>query len=472
MSLWIDWFHCVVQLRPACTRLRTFLWMALVLAGFSIRPERAGVTSFVRALWLREDNYHRLLHFFHTPALVINTLIRVWVALALRIFTPVVENGRFVCVADGLKVAKEGRKMPAVKKLFQESGNNSKPEFVWGHHFQVLGLLVRGPLKHLVSVPLASQIHEGLRNAPAPSSRRKTLLDKLVALFLGVAEPLPRKVYLLADAYYASRKIILPLLDQGHHLVTRARSNVVAFHPAPKPRKKKRGRPRIYGTKVQIRKLWSQATHFKTAPSPVYGERGVEIRYRVLDLLWRPVGKLMRFVVVEHPTRGRMTLLCSDLELDPLRIIELYGYRFKIEVSFKQALHTLGSYAYHFWMRNMTPIPRKRSGDQYLHRRSQEYRRLVYRKMDAYHRFVQLACIAQGLQQYLALHFRSKVWEQFRSWMRTMNPRQPPSEAVVAQALRNTLPEFLLCAPVTNILRKFLADRIDPGRCPDLGLAA
>jgi len=29
--------------------------------------------------------------------------------------------------------------------------------------------------------------------------------------------------YLIADAYYASRKVALPLLDQGHHLVTRLR---------------------------------------------------------------------------------------------------------------------------------------------------------------------------------------------------------------------------------------------------------
>ena len=40
----------------------------------------------------------------------------------------------------------------------------------------------------------------------------------------------------------------------------------------------------------------------------------------------------------------------------------LYSHRFKIEVGFKQALHVLGSYAYHFWMLDMTSI-RARSGD-------------------------------------------------------------------------------------------------------------
>ena len=67
-----------------------------------------------------------------------------------------------------------------------------------------------------------------------------------------------------------------------------------------------------------------------------------------IDLLWRPLGCLVRFVFVDHPTRGKIILMSTLLSLEPLAIIELYGYRFKIEFSCKQALHTSGTYAYHF----------------------------------------------------------------------------------------------------------------------------
>ena len=60
----------------------------------------------------------------------------------------------------------------------------------------------------------------------------------------------------------------------------------------------------------------------------------------------------------------------------------------------------------------------------------------------------------------------------FRSWLRTMNPAQPPSEAVVARALRNTLPEFLLDKPEEYNFKKFILDRTDFERCPRLQLAA
>ena len=312
---------------------------------------------------------------------------RLWVNLTLRLFCPVMFGDSLLLIADGLKVAKEGKKMPAVKSLHQESENNSKAPFIMGHSFQVLGLLVQGAVGQFFCVPLASRIHEGLvwSNRDA-----RTLLDKLVGLFLPIADHLSRKAILIADAYYASKKVIKPLLREGHHLVTRVRITTRAYHPAPPAKKPKRGRPKFYGQKVLLRNYFARPQDFVTAPSPVYGEKQVCIQYLCKDLLWRPVGQMVRFVLVRHPSRGRMILMSTQTTLDPLDIIRIYGYRFKIEVSFKQALHTLGTYAYHFWMKQMRPV-RKGGGNQYLHRQTEEYRQQIKRKMDAYQRMSRLS---------------------------------------------------------------------------------
>src|SRR5439155_25908075 len=161
-------------------------------------------------------------------------------------------------------------------------------------------------------------------------------------LFLEIVTVAKEPAILVADAYYASRKVILPLLFEGHHLITRARINTTGWRPARRPKERRRGRPRIYGEKLHLRDLFRQKKSFVSARSPVYGEQGIELAYRCVDLMWRPVGRLVRFVLVDHPQRGRIILLCSDLSIEPLRVIELYGYRFKIELGFKQALHTLG----------------------------------------------------------------------------------------------------------------------------------
>jgi hypothetical protein len=469
MALWWEWFRCVQALRPACARRWTFVWMALVLAGLSIRSDRAGVSSMVRALGLKAVCYRRLLYVYHSPGLCLERLRACWTRLVLKVFRPLRLGGRLLVIGDGLKVAKEGRKMPAVKKRHQSSANNSKATYIFGHSLQALGLLVCGPRGHLLSVPLTSHIHEGV----VFSNRdRRTLLDKFVQLFLAVVDELEAGVLLVVDAYYASGKILRPLLTAGHHILTRVRWNAVAYQPAPPPKQRRRGRPRRYGQKVRLWDLWSRhRQRSQTALSPVYGESHVILRYYAIDLLWRPVGQLMRFVLVDHPTRGRVILMSTDLTLMPLALIAGYGYRFKIELAFRQAIYTLGTYAYHFWMMAMTPLARQ-SGNQYLHRASADYRRQIRRKLDAYHRYVQLGCIAQGLLQYLALYFRVEVWRCFRSWLRTMNPTQPPSEAGVAQALRNTLPEFLVGAPEEHDLKKFILDITDFERCPLLQLAA
>ncbi len=146
MKLWIEWFRCVCELRSACSRKRTFVWMCLVLVGFSIRTELLGVTSFVRTCFLKPETYRRLLHLFHTPALNLDKLTALWVTLAAKLFTPLTYQNHVVLVADGLKVAKEGRKMPAVKALHQESQDNSKPAFIMGHSFQAVGMLAKSLL--------------------------------------------------------------------------------------------------------------------------------------------------------------------------------------------------------------------------------------------------------------------------------------------------------------------------------------
>ena len=463
MQLWREWCACVQALRPACTRSATFGWMLIALAGFCVRSERAGVTSFVRALALHPKLYPRLLHLFHSRALHLDRLTQLWMKLCLERLPLYRVGGALVCIADGLKVGKEGRKMPAVKKLYQSSTSNSKPEFIDGHSLQAISLLVRTDEDHVAAVPLAARIHEGIRDAPSKSRARPTLLDRMVELFLLLLEASPSgSAILVADAYYASRKVMQPLLKAGHHLVTRARHNAVAYRPPHARRGPRRpGRPRLYGQKVRIRNLFRASDVFARAKSPVYGERQTLIEYRSVTLLWRPVARLVQFVLVRHPERGSITLMTTDTTLDPLEVIRLYGYRFKIETGFRQALHVLGTYAYHFWMRDMRA--RKRgAGDQDIRRRPEPYKQHVSRKLAAYHRFVQLGCIAHGLLLHLAIRFRPDVWHRFRSWLRTMDPTLPPSEQVTAYALRNSLPEFIADPAETAALAKLLRMHRNP----------
>ncbi len=455
MSLWIAWGNALWLLRPAFSRLRSFMWFATAVAGLTVRTELLGVTSIVRALKLQPRLYNKLLEHFHSGAVKLDRLSALWTQAVLRLFPhPLRVNGRLVLVGDGIKIPKCGKKMPGVKLLHQQSDSNTKPEFIMGHSLQAVSLLVEAA-QSAFAVPLAARIHEGL----VWSNRdRRTLLDKMIALLAIVAIQGP--FYFVADAYYAARKIIRGLLDQNNHLVSRLKSNAVAYLPYLQPGPRKRGRPRVYGTKLKLKSLFNDPMLMQSAASPVYGEHNVTIQYRVWDLLWRPAARLVRFVAVIHPSRGSCLLLCTDTSLSAIEIIRLYGLRFKIEYSFKQAVRLIGSFAYHFWMQDMKPLGR-RNGNQYLHRESLDYRNAIRRKIHAYHVFIQAGIVCQGLLQYLSVAFPALVWNSFGSWLRTIRPGIPPSELVVAHALRQRLPEFLLNADQRDSLAKFIVERQD-----------
>jgi hypothetical protein len=214
---------------------------------------------------LRPRLYTKLLAHFHSSGIKLDRLSALWAQAVLQLFpSPVRVNGRLVLVGDGIKAPKRGKKMPAVKLLHQQSESNTKPEYIMGHSMQAVGLLVHAA-KSVFSVPLAVRIHEGL----VWSNRdKRTLLDKMLGLLDILAIKVP--FYFVADAYYAAGKMVRGLLKQGNHLVTRVKSNAVAYAPAtPKKGQKKKGRPKTYGQKKKLKSLLKDPNSMLQVASPV-----------------------------------------------------------------------------------------------------------------------------------------------------------------------------------------------------------
>lgn len=426
--LWDEWSKAFSSLRDAFSRQSTFLWAIIYCAGIVVRPDIRGVSSLVCALKLNKRAYGCLRDLCHSSAIKLEPLLECWIALCLLKFKPVCVEGHLVLFGDGINIGKEGKKMPAVKLMHQSSNSNSKAEYIMGHYIQSLSLAVNTPAGDVAAIPLMAQIHDGI----VFSNRdKKTVNDRLAKAVDQVSNAAQAATILVADAYYSNQKMIAALLDCECHLVSRVAKNTVAYHPAIQPEVRKRGRPAKKGEKIVLNEQFGN-----------YKFQHGEFSYNYLDLYWPPAKRIIRFVVCKHDSKGEIILMTTKLDMEPSTIIRLYEKRWLIETGYKTAKHQIGTFAYHFWMKEMKSTKRGQR-KQYLHRESEGYRAAVNKKMHAYHTHLQLCCITQGLMIHLGMNFSRQVWGSFNGWLRTIRKPMQPSELVVSNALASTLTNYL-----------------------------
>ena len=420
--------------RPHFERYATFTWFVVVIVGFYVCADHDGLTSMIRWLSLCPSSYAKLTHFFYATSWRLETLMPVWITW-VQTMCPVLQvNGRALLIGDTIKVSKEGRKMPGVKALHQESGNNSKKAVVWGHHVGVVGL-VTGVVEKRFCTPLQAQLHEGVeawRASEGLNGAPPTVVTRMARLLLATAEQAGCPCYAALDAYYAVGPSFLILKERLRedgtpvvHLITRAKKSVVAYFVPEQGDKRFRN-----ADKVKLMELFDRhdAIDFQTAQVSLYGQT-TAITYACLNLLWEPIDGMLRFVLIEHGKR-RFILMSSDLSLDPLTILEIYSLRTKIEVLFKALKHQLGAFSYHFWTRSQPKLSRQKDWKPDVAGLSDTANSHIRATLTAAERFVNLALIAIGILHYLSLTFPGEIWTRYSGWLRTYSSACP-SERVV-----------------------------------------
>ena len=311
-------------LRGAFSRKATYAWFVVAFMGVILRADDYGVTSFVRALGLEPAHYTLLVHFFHSSAWCVSGLMQRWWLWVVQQNLGWQVNERLVFTGDHTKVPKDGRKMPGVATLHQDSETASKPSFFRGHHWGCIALVTHAA-NRFFSTPLWAAIHEGVDALQASADKQtpKTILT--VAMAQQIARHIDRAAYLVLDAYFATGTVLEATRDSSNgiersiHVITRAKKNIVAYLPALPKRRKTPGRKAIYGEKLKLYDMFEHwAQRFETTTAHVY-DHAEPIRYYVMDLLWKPIKGPVRFFWFET-SRGRIVLMTTDSTLQLLRL--------------------------------------------------------------------------------------------------------------------------------------------------------
>jgi hypothetical protein len=419
--------------RNCFSREAAFKWFVIVIIGLLVRCDHDGISSIIRWLSLDPKCYETLCQFFRASSWSLACVSAQWTTWVARQFPLFRVNGRPVIIGDGIKAGKEGKRMTCVKSLHQASTNNSKKSKIKGHHFGFVGV-VTGTLKKMFCTPLKGEIHEGVdgfRPSEGLNGKPPTLISRMARLLVAKALELGEPCYAVLDAYFATRTPFLifqeTLTKCGEpfvHLIVRAKKDAVAFL-------KKEGGKFLNKHKVKLMEIFDHPHMFKQAQVTTYGKTKT-ISYCCLDLFWKPVDRLIRFVLVDD-NGSHYILMSSDLDLCPIDIIEIYSYRSKIEVTFDMLKNLLGGFAYRFWSK-LHP-----KGKVITSLSAAELAPNVWEKLEltltASERFVNLAAMALGILQYLSLTIAGDIWEKYSGWLRTYSSSYP-SERVVQMVVK------------------------------------
>ena len=144
------------------TRHAAFKWFVVIIVGLMPGSDRLGMTSIIRTLAVEPLLYETMNHFFRASSWRLDVIRQKWME-TVQSHAPLWKEGEYtILIGDGVKQAKEGKRMPGVKKQFQESENSSKPEYIFGHMFGGIGVLA-GSVWKAFCIPLHINLQDGIQ---------------------------------------------------------------------------------------------------------------------------------------------------------------------------------------------------------------------------------------------------------------------------------------------------------------------
>jgi DDE superfamily endonuclease len=348
------------------------LWpleQVLVTGAILARGQRT-VTAILRVMGLSREkhfvNYHRVLQRAHWSSHAVSqTLLR----LLVTTFAP---TGVVVIGGDETIERRRGAKIKA-KGIYRDPVRSSHSHFVKasGLRWVTLMLLALIPFaERLWALPFLTVLAPSERFYEPTGRVHKTLTDVMRQALLQVRRWLPdRTLVFVADNSYAVIEFLwhMTQLAQPIIMVVRFRMDAALYAPAPPHRPNQKGRPRKKGKRLP--------TLFAVAADPAtgwtkqvmchwYGEVKRAIEFTSDTAVWFHNGQPplpIRWVIVRDPL-GRFktqAVLCTDLNADPLQIIEWFIQRWQMEVTQREVREHLGVETQRQWsdlaIRRTTP---------------------------------------------------------------------------------------------------------------------
>ena len=143
--------------------------------------------------------------------------------------------------------------------------------------------------------------------------------------------------YVVADAYFSKKSFVEQIRGCTLHLVSKLRDDAYLSYLSKKPKTGKKGRPKKYGEKVDVKNL--NPEHFKQ----VVNDQGIKAFSGIVYS--KSLGLNILLVIEEFQIKGKTIyrlLFSTDTEQAPIDVVDIYHTRFQIEFGFRDAKQFAG----------------------------------------------------------------------------------------------------------------------------------
>ncbi len=342
-------------LQPFSTLFQRRTWMKVqvLLVGVILAPRKRTITSALRVMGLDDDDgfakYHHVLNRAAWSSLRLSGAL-----LSLLIHRFDHGDGPLVFGIDETIERRRGRRIKA-KGIYRDAARSSDSHLVKASGLRWISLM------WLTTIPWAHRTWAlPVLTALAPSERynrkmgrtHKKITDWARQMILQLRRWLPdRPIVMVADSGYAALDLLhfCQSMSQPVAFITRLRLDAALYEPAPTRLPGQMGRPRLKGQRLPtLRELLDRPDTRRSRTSVAWYDndtRTVELSSHTA--LWYHSGKPpvpIRWVLIRDPLGqlNSQALLCADPAVAPIRIVEWFALRWRIEVTFQEVRAHLG----------------------------------------------------------------------------------------------------------------------------------
>ncbi len=235
--------------------------------------------------------------------------------------------GNWVYVYDETHATKTGKKQFGLhffRNHRYQTRNTNQSKFHHGHQFGALGLLC-STVTQTILFPVWVKLI-------CP----KTDADNSLSVLKRICSQIPPGL-ILFDRGFNRRKVFSCLVKLGHHILCRAKSNAVFYRLPTPPKRRKRGRPKKYGKRLQVKRL-------RYKPFDIDNKR-YAIASVVVQTKMCPTKVRLVVIRTRHPKTKAFRYFCvftTDLTLDVEQIVRYYRQRWLMETAFRDVKQNFG----------------------------------------------------------------------------------------------------------------------------------